>query len=305
MNRQAAAFIAEAERWIGYLEKETDDNLEDFRANAGDENYTVFGRWYGLNGYAWCAMFVSYAAWKAGIPESIIPKQKSCTCDGVAFFKKAGRWRPREGYMPQPGDLIYFTNDGGKTAAHVGIVCGADKTGVTTIEGNTNGGAGLVPNGGGVAKNAIPGLCEDIRIRKPGVPGRNGRTQGAYPVKMQVQRPGGVFRYLDDFNMPKPPIKNGRRATNRRQVMNEWAVVGVIVVLFGLIAAVVTPLLKLNTSITQLTCAVSVLQKNIEGLTTRNSESHAKLWEHIGKQDLLIADHETRLKIIENAERRV
>jgi hypothetical protein len=87
--------------------------------------------------------------------------------------------------------------------------------------------------------------------------------------------------------------------------MNEWAVVGVITVLFGLIAAVVTPLLKLNTSITQLTCAVSVLQKNIEGLTTRNSESHTKLWEHIGKQDLLIADHETRLKIIENAERRV
>ena len=85
--------------------------------------------------------------------------------------------------------------------------------------------------------------------------------------------------------------------------MNEWAVVGVITVLFGLIAAVVTPLLKLNTSITQLTCAVSVLQKNIEGLTTRNSESHTKLWEHNGRQDSLLADHETRLKIIENADR--
>ena len=81
--------------------------------------------------------------------------------------------------------------------------------------------------------------------------------------------------------------------------MNEWAVVGVVVVLFGLIAAVVTPLLKLNTSITQLTCAVGVLQKNIEGLTTKNSEGHTKLWEHSSKQDSLIADHETRIRILE------
>jgi len=82
-------------------------------------------------------------------------------------------------------------------------------------------------------------------------------------------------------------------------MMDEWAVVGVIVVLFGLIAAIVTPLLKLNTSITQLTCAVGVLQKNIEGLTTKNSESHTKLWEHNSKQDSVIADHETRIQIIE------
>jgi hypothetical protein len=85
--------------------------------------------------------------------------------------------------------------------------------------------------------------------------------------------------------------------------MNEWAVVGVIAVLFGLMTAVVTPLMKLNTSITQLTCAVSVLQKNIEGLTSKNSESHTKLWEHNSKQDSLLADHETRIKIMESAER--
>jgi cell division protein FtsL len=85
--------------------------------------------------------------------------------------------------------------------------------------------------------------------------------------------------------------------------MDEWTIVGVIIVLFGLIASVVTPLLKLNTSITQLTCAVSVLQKNIEGLTSKNSESHAKLWEHNTKQDALLNDHETRIKLIETAER--
>ncbi len=87
--------------------------------------------------------------------------------------------------------------------------------------------------------------------------------------------------------------------------MNEWTVVGAIAVLFGLIVSVVTPLLKLNTSITQLTCAVSVLQKNIEGLTTKNSESHTKLWEHIAKQDSQLNNHETRIRVIETAERGV
>ncbi|NLA86034.1 MAG: hypothetical protein GX847_01875 [Clostridiales bacterium] len=85
--------------------------------------------------------------------------------------------------------------------------------------------------------------------------------------------------------------------------MNEWTVIGAIAVLFGLIVSVVTPLLKLNTSITQLTCAVSVLQKNIEGLTTKNSESHTKLWEHISKQDSQLNDHETRIRVIETGER--
>ncbi len=87
--------------------------------------------------------------------------------------------------------------------------------------------------------------------------------------------------------------------------MDEWTIVGVLAVLFGLIASVVTPLLKLNTSITQLTCAVSVLQKNIEGLTSKNSESHAKLWEHNTRQDAQLSDHETRIKLIETAERGV
>lgn len=156
MNRQASALIAEAERWVGYLEKETNMSLESFTANAGDENFTIFGKWYGLNGFAWCAMFVSYVAWKAGVPASIIPKQKSCTADGVAFFKKVGRWHPRAGYTPVPGDIIYFTNNGGKTAAHVGIVYNVDTSRVYTIEGNTSGGSTLISNGGGVAKKSYP-----------------------------------------------------------------------------------------------------------------------------------------------------
>ncbi len=57
--------IAEAEKWLGYLEKRSNANLEDFTANAGSNNYTIFAQRYkqlwgdNLQGQPWCAMFVS------------------------------------------------------------------------------------------------------------------------------------------------------------------------------------------------------------------------------------------------------
>lgn len=81
--------------------------------------------------------------------------------------------------------------------------------------------------------------------------------------------------------------------------MNEWAVVGVIVVLIGLISAIVTPLIKLNTSITTLTVAVSTLKEGVKDLIAQNSESHKELWEHNASQDRTINNHESRLCVIE------
>ncbi len=45
---------------IGYHEKKTNDQLEDFTANAGENNYTKYGRDRGCNGQPWCACFVSW-----------------------------------------------------------------------------------------------------------------------------------------------------------------------------------------------------------------------------------------------------
>jgi hypothetical protein len=61
MNSQARRLIETAESYVGYLEKATNAKLEDFTANAGSGNYTLFGQWYGKgwNGQPWCAMFVS------------------------------------------------------------------------------------------------------------------------------------------------------------------------------------------------------------------------------------------------------
>lgn len=137
----------------GYLEKASNAWLDDKTKNAGKANYTKYGKWYGINPGAWCAMFVSWCADKAGAG-SIIPKHASCSL-GIEAWKKLGRWHPRKGYSPQKGDIIYFC-DKNSAPAHVGIVYELDHSYVYTIEGNTSGGSGVIANGGGVAQKYYP-----------------------------------------------------------------------------------------------------------------------------------------------------
>lgn len=148
-SKQPAMLIAVALEDVGYLEKATNSQLFDKTANAGDGNWTKFGAWYPQNGYAWCAMAVSYWAYVAGISEEIIPKFKSVG-EGVRWFKNRGRWHDRAGYNPQIGDIICFAHDG-VTPVHTGIVRAVDDARVYTIEGNTSGASELIENGGGVA----------------------------------------------------------------------------------------------------------------------------------------------------------
>lgn len=82
--------------------------------------------------------------------------------------------------------------------------------------------------------------------------------------------------------------------------MTEWGVVGVIVALAGLFLTVGAPIIRLITSITRLTGTVEALQKDMEGLTVKNTESHRRIWEHNDEQDERLNDHETRIKLIED-----
>lgn len=70
----AQQLIAEAGKWLGYLEKEhANADLEDKTADPGDNNCTIFGRWYGLTvgdtaTYTcaqWCSMYCCYCAYMA------------------------------------------------------------------------------------------------------------------------------------------------------------------------------------------------------------------------------------------------
>ncbi len=65
MNR-LESILGRLTREIGYLEKETNNRLDEGTANAGDNNYTKYARDYSdwmkisLQGQAWCAMFLSW-----------------------------------------------------------------------------------------------------------------------------------------------------------------------------------------------------------------------------------------------------
>ena len=82
--------------------------------------------------------------------------------------------------------------------------------------------------------------------------------------------------------------------------MTEWGVVLVMISLVGLGTAIVKPILALNTTITRLTSAVEELRGDLAGLTARNSEGHRRLWEHNGKQDARLEEHEGRIVKLEH-----
>lgn len=77
--------------------------------------------------------------------------------------------------------------------------------------------------------------------------------------------------------------------------MTDWDIVTDIVVLAGLIMTVTTPLLKLNTSITQLKALLDSVAKQVQENDKSNSASHKRLWEHNEEQDETLQRHEQRL----------
>lgn len=77
--------------------------------------------------------------------------------------------------------------------------------------------------------------------------------------------------------------------------MDEWLIFKDIVVIVGLIITVTTPLLKLNTSITELKTLLENVVKRVESMDSSNTESHRRLWQHNTEQDATLSEHERRL----------
>lgn len=164
MAYTASELIKIAEAEVGYLEKETNKNLDSKTGNAGDENYTKYARdlhkagYYQANkqGYAWCDMFVDWCFYQlcgkdAKKAEDIICQTgdygAGCTYS-MRYYKNAKRLFT----SPKPGDQIFFGTSSNVT--HTGIVYKVDASKVYTIEGNTSSEAGVVANGGAVRKKS-------------------------------------------------------------------------------------------------------------------------------------------------------
>ncbi len=146
-----ADIVAIAQSQIGYQEGGSSSQLSG--EVSGSANYTEYGRWYGLQDM-WCAMFVSWCAFNAGVPTTVVPKH-SFTVSGLNQFISWGRAYTRAEveagtYTPQAGDIIYFKSarNTNKTN-HVGIVTGFSGSTIYTVEGNTSS-AAISTNGGAV-----------------------------------------------------------------------------------------------------------------------------------------------------------
>ena len=90
-------------------------------------NDTKYGNWYGLPGCAWCAMFVTWVARQADVPEDVLAPAHNARPEKFGIELKKG-----EEYTPQPGDL-FFT----KNLDHVGFVYYVEGDYFYTLEGNT------------------------------------------------------------------------------------------------------------------------------------------------------------------------
>lgn len=134
----------------GYLEKKSNAYLDDFKKNAGYNNYTKFARdvnsWGqpGCQGQPWCA---EYQFWKLakvlGITNALkIMGGGFYNCVSITnWSKKKGTWYN----TPKVGALVIFRN-----GSHVGSVQSFDSSRIYTNEGNTSSAAGVVANGGAV-----------------------------------------------------------------------------------------------------------------------------------------------------------
>lgn len=137
-----AAFLAAARADLGTTENPPGSN----------RNHIV--TWYNehvakIGAGPWCDMSVSYWAAKAGIA-SIVGQYAYCPAH-VNFFRERGRLVSPENI--QPGDVVFYNFDGGRSPQHVEVAASRPNSNgnFSTIGGNTSSGnAGSQDNGGGV-----------------------------------------------------------------------------------------------------------------------------------------------------------
>lgn len=102
-----------------------------------NSNKTKYGQWFGFDGVAWCAMFVSWVYYHAGKPLGNIGFKKGMAgCQtAVEYFKKNGKIVTD----PKEGDIVFFDWNKDGRYDHVGIfVSDIDGKTFKTIEGNTS-----------------------------------------------------------------------------------------------------------------------------------------------------------------------
>ena len=151
--------LAVALNEVGYLEKKNRNSLYEKTANAGSANYTK----YGLEMHKlypatmdfpapWCDCFVDWCfvqAFGKDMAMKMLHRFDDYTVNSAGYYKNNKEWYT----VPKIGDQVFFTDSKGGIC-HTGLVYAVDGANVYTIEGNTSSSAGVVANGGCVAKKS-------------------------------------------------------------------------------------------------------------------------------------------------------
>jgi len=92
-----------------------------YSADGEQHRYTRYGAWYGYPYGDWCAMFLSFCLHYAGVSEDVMP-QESGVNRWAALLQERGQFIPAGDYVPQPGELVFFTNRWDRIPEHIGVV---------------------------------------------------------------------------------------------------------------------------------------------------------------------------------------
>ena len=129
--------VSTAEKWLGCRESDGSHQAIIDLYNS----HTPLARGYTVTYKdSWCATFCSAAAIELELTQ-IIPTECGCEMQ-IELFSSLGRWVEDDGYVPLPGDLIYYSSldnglgDCDDWSDHVGIVVGTWGPLIKVIEGN-------------------------------------------------------------------------------------------------------------------------------------------------------------------------
>lgn len=152
-NEAINKVINEAKSNIGYLEKQSNDDLDNPTSNIGSKNYTKYARDFfpDLQGLEWCCMFVfACFAYQFGKIQAmnLLGECKTAKCS-ILYDAMKSKKEVIDIKEVTKGDLIFFHKEG--NINHIGIIEKVDKDKIITIEGNTSVGNNVViESGGGV-----------------------------------------------------------------------------------------------------------------------------------------------------------
>ena len=80
--------------------------------------------------------------------------------------------------------------------------------------------------------------------------------------------------------------------------MTEWTIVTVIISLIALVTAIITPIIKLNTTITRLTAVVDGIEKRYSGVSSLNTEAHCVINRRLDEHGEKIGEHDTAIAVL-------